>query len=371
MAIETLALRGGPLLDEFAAIGPVHLLPLLDPDQIFDPRLHDPNPSASALAKADAMEVRREQRLRRDAADLRGFDVLYLNSATSAAALRLLPEIPPVVIAHIHELESAFNYWFPDEDRRRLLATDPSFVVVADRVGRNLVENHHVDPARITLSRNEFAAPAHPSPTEVDELRRSLGLTDEVVVGAMGTAEWRKGPDLFVQVASQLLRRLPDVPMRFYWVGRAEDYYLDQYLTDAARLGIADALTFVGEVENPATWLTLFDVFCLTSREDPFPLVCLEAGALATPIVSFDNGGMTELAMQGEGDQPLMEIVDYLDVEGMVDAVAARVLDADERRREGQRLQTWLDEHMLADGQEERIALLIDALTAERIGSRR
>jgi glycosyltransferase involved in cell wall biosynthesis len=362
--IETLVLSDGPLRRDFARIGPTHVIALNDPGEMLVAWRDEPEPSVEKITEFADLERERIATLRPEAEHLTGFDVLYLNSATSARALRILPEVPPVVIAHIHELDGAYNHWFETADREALMRTDPDYVVVGNRVGQNLVETHGVDPERITLVRNEFARPAPPPEVEVTRLRARLGLTDEVVIGAMGAAEWRKGPDLFVQMAAIVRRRLPDAALQFYWVGRTDDYHLRQYETDAARLGLGDRLRFVGEQTDAASWLRVFDLFCLTSREDPFPLVCLEAGALGTPVISFDNGGMAELTAEAGGDEPLIEIIDYLDVEDMADAVVRRVQDRARREEDGRRLQAWLDEHLFVAGTVGRIADLIDARVA-------
>jgi glycosyltransferase involved in cell wall biosynthesis len=360
--IETLVLSDGPLTEEFARLGRVHVIPLLDPDEVLVAWREEPEPSRGRILRFNARERQRVAALAPEAAHLRGFDLLYLNSAGSARALRVLPERPPSVVAHIHELDSAFNLWVDAEDRELLLEADPTFVVVSNLVARNLIETHQVDPSRIHVRRNEFARPTPATPERIAEVREELGVgEDEVVVGAMGSAEWRKGPDLFVQMAAVLTRNRPDLALRFVWVGRTTDYHLQQYLTDASRLGLDDRLTFVGEQQDPAAWLGAFDLFCLTSREDPFPLVCLEAGSLAVPIVSFDNGGMAELAADS-GPDPVIDIIDYLDVEAMANAVARKATDRELREQEGRRLQAWLDDHLLVSDGEAPIQALLDDL---------
>jgi glycosyltransferase involved in cell wall biosynthesis len=47
-------------------------------------------------------------------------------------------------------------------------------------------------------------------------------------------------------------------------------------------------------VQDPATWISRASVFVLASRVDPFPLVVLEAMALARPIVATDLPGTRE-----------------------------------------------------------------------------
>ena len=81
-------------------------------------------------------------------------------------------------------------------------------------------------------------------------------------------------------------------------------------------------LDLPGEVEDPAPWLARATVLVSTAREDPFPLVGLEAGAAGVPVVAFDSGGLTELLADGRGT-----VVGPLDVAAMVDAVVAMLGD--------------------------------------------
>jgi glycosyltransferase involved in cell wall biosynthesis len=88
---------------------------------------------------------------------------------------------------------------------------------------------------------------------------------------------------------------------------------------DVERLRIRPIVHFVGPKPHPLPYFSLFDAFLLTSREDPFPLVCLEAAALATPIVCFeDAGGMPEFVGEDAGF-----VVPYLDVPRAADSILA------------------------------------------------
>jgi glycosyltransferase involved in cell wall biosynthesis len=343
--IETLILRPGPLMDDFARVGPIHVIPAYGTESL----VRKVETKMGKFHLERQAELLRMARLRYLARSLRGFDVLYCNSATSAVALRMLPEIPPHVIAHVHELTSAFNKWMDDEDRRWLLQHTSAFVVAADCVGQNLVDNHAVGPDRVRRC-YEFIDPPRPDPAGAARARQRLGLEEgELVVGAVGTADWRKGADLFLQLAALVRRRAPDLRVRFVWVGRTLHWESIQQRADVAGLGLDDVVTFVGEVPDPASWVSLFDVFCLTSREDPYPLVCLEAAVLEVPVVTFDNGGMSELAAAAGPDaEPLLTKVPYLDVEAMADAVVTRLRDADLRAAEGRRLHEWVVDHHLS-----------------------
>lgn len=358
--VETIALKGGPLLEEFAAVGPVHHIPAYGTESL--PRRVEQGMLRAGLERSSTSV--RMARLKLQSRNLRGFDVLYCNSSTSAVALRMLPELPPHVIAHVHELTSAFNHWMDDEDRRWLLAHSSRFVVAADCVGANLVDNHGVDAAHIRRC-YEFIDPPSTSRRDVERARAALSLDDdELVVGCMGTADWRKGTDLFLQMAALVRRRAPDLKVRFVWVGFRPEWESIGHDADVRGLGLDDILTFAGEVADPASYLELMDVFCLTSREDPYPLVCLEAGALGVPVVSFDNGGMRELAM-ASGEEPLLTRIPYLDVEQMADAVIERLRSPALRALEGARLQEWVLDKHLAD----RGAADIGVVMAELLGA--
>ncbi len=361
--VETLALRGGPLLDDFAAVGPVHLLPAYGTES-FPRRIEQGMGRVGLGWAADPMRMRR---LRYTARNLTGFDVLYCNSSTSAIALRVLPELPPHVIAHVHELTSAFNHWMDDEDRRWLLRHASAFVVAADCVGQNLIDNHGVRPELIHRC-YEFIDLPRPQAASTERARRSLGLADgELVVGSMGTADWRKGTDLFLQMAALVRRRAPELKVRFVWVGRRPEWEAIGHNADLAGLELEDIVTFTGEVADPASYLSLFDLFCLTSREDPYPLVCLEAGALGVPVISFDNGGMSELAEADGIEHPLLTRLPYLDVEGMTDAVIERLREPESRAAEGARLQDWvLDKHLSQRGAADVGVVVADLFDAPR-----
>jgi glycosyltransferase involved in cell wall biosynthesis len=74
-------------------------------------------------------------------------------------------------------------------------------------------------------------------------------------------------------------------------------------------------------------------VFALVSREDPFPLVMLEAAFAGKPVVCFEGaGGAPEFVEPDAGF-----VVPYLDVGAMADRVAQLLRSEDLRLQLGQR----------------------------------
>jgi glycosyltransferase involved in cell wall biosynthesis len=133
------------------------------------------------------------------------------------------------------------------------------------------------------------------SPVDTADVVARAGKAPEnplgVVVGACGVVNERKGADLWVEMAKLVLDKRPDLPVRFVWVGRQpSDWPQDR----ARELDIDGRIEWTGETGEPYPALAAMDVFTLPSREDPFPLVVLEAMALGRPIVAFDVGGIRE-----------------------------------------------------------------------------
>lgn len=344
LSFEILLLAGGPLADEFALVAPTHRIEALGRGSAS--YLEAGMVKAGFPAVADRVKVCRS---RRSINHLRGFDALYLNSTTSALALRILPEIPPLVVSHIHELGSAFNYWFPQRDRQEMLSATDWFVACSDAVARNLMGGYGVASSQVSRH-YEFVEPPVVDHHRARSLREELGVSpDALLVGGSGAVIWRKGPDLFVQAAAALMRSNPDLDVHFVWVGGGGDEPIP-IESDIAKLGLEDRVHFVGEIVDPGDLFSTFEVFCVTSREDPYPLVMLEAAALGVPIVSFANGGATEFAGSSDAnDAPRAVIIPYLDADAMGAAVAALLRDPDQRRSLGRLGQARvLDEHTVA-----------------------
>jgi glycosyltransferase involved in cell wall biosynthesis len=341
LEFEVLLLNDGPLVDDFASLAPVHLVRARGAGSI---TYMEAGMARAGFARwSDRVKVARVKRAIRH---LQGFDALYLNSCTSALALRVLTEVPPVVFSHIHELDSALQYWFPPQDRDIMFERTDWFVACANAVSRSLVGTYGVRRSQVRCH-YEFIEPLEPDATRTPVTRSSLGIPEGAfVAGGAGAVIWRKGPDLFVQAAAAVRRHRPDLDVHFVWVGSENPAESPPVRHDIARLDLADRVHFLGELRAPADVFSLFDAFCVTSREDPFPLVMLETAAMGVPVVSFANGGAVEFVEDGDGSGARGVIVPYLDVEGMASAIVDLAEAPAERAALGQRArERVLSEH--------------------------
>jgi glycosyltransferase involved in cell wall biosynthesis len=154
------------------------------------------------------------------------------------------------------------------------------------------------------------------------KIRAALGLAAEdfLVLGA-GYAHIRKGFDLFLQLSRKCAARRGDV--HFAWVGDIE-FLLKTYLgPELAQAQAGGKFHHIAFTEDVAAYFAAADVLALTSREDPYPTVVLEALACGVPCVAFEeSGGIPELlrredagriARMGDVDDFLAEVEALLD----------------------------------------------------------
>lgn len=328
--IHTLVLADGPLLPRFEKVGEVTVIDRGRVGKVLRAVQHGLANGGSRRAWRPVAAARLAPQLRH----LRGFDLAYCNSATSVSVLGHLPT-PGAVVSHVHELEVALRTWAPRHDYD-VFRTRPDRWIAASAAVRDLLVGELELPAAKVLLHHEFVdaagiAARDIGAREVAACRRELGIAaDSAVVLAAGTLEWRKGADLFVQVANEVRRRTRR-PVSFVWLGGdLHGTEWERVRADRERSG-ADHVHFVGVRDDPLPWFATADVFALTSREDPFPLVCLESAAVGTPIVTYRSGGMVEL-LEAAGPEAAGGVIDHLDVGAFADQVL-RLLDDEALRR--------------------------------------
>lgn len=327
--VHTVSLEHGPLLRRFEQAGPVTVIDrtrrakLLTMAQIGTGRL-DLQPLSRRIER---------YRVGTQLGHLEGYDVAYFNSATSVL---IAPFLPPtrLMVSHVHELQVALRTMTPRD--LGLLTGLPDAWIAASNPVREMLVGEFGLPAERVCRHDEFIDTSafdadRVSLRAIESCRRRHFIPPDVaVVVGSGTLDWRKGPDLFVQLACAVRRRTRR-PVHFVWVGgEHEGTDWQRVRSDRERAG-ADHVHFVTTADDPAPFFAMADVFALTSREDPLPLVCLEAAALGTPLVTYRNGGIPGL-LEAAGPDAAAGIADHLDLDGLADAVL-ELLHSDERRK--------------------------------------
>jgi glycosyltransferase involved in cell wall biosynthesis len=234
----------------------------------------------------------------------------------------------------VHELESVIRATCGVDVLHSTIPHITRFVAVSKIVKDNLVANHQVPEERIETI-PEFVPLKGASTSGSVDIRRSLKIPEDAhIVGGSGTIEWRKGTDLFIQVARRVLEDECRRPVHFIWLGDSSEKseFRRQTKVDVDRMGIQAAIHFPGSQPNPQDYFDAFDLFVMASREDPFPLVCIENAMHGNPIICFQNAvGSTEFI-----DETCGSVVPYMDVEAMSREIKKWLADEPTRSQAGE-----------------------------------
>lgn len=127
-------------------------------------------------------------------------------------------------------------------------------------------------------------------------LRRLLGLTAQArIVGTVGRLNPVKDQAALLLAFARVQASRPDCALVLVGDGPLRA----QLQAQAAQLGIADAVRFLGDRGDVRALLPGFDVFALSSRSEGYSMALLEACACAVPIVATDVGGNREIVAEG------------------------------------------------------------------------
>ncbi len=199
-------------------------------------------------------------------------------------------------------------------------------VAVSAEVRRQSLEEG-VRPERIVVIPNAVELPLV-EPGTRERLRAELSVSpDAGLVLAVGRLNAEKGQSLLLEAAPEVLARCPRTVFALAGDGPLRAGLEEQ----AARLGIAGQVRFLGvRVDVPAL-LSAADLFVLPSRSEGMPNALLEAMAAGLPVASFNVGGVGEVLAHGETGL----LVPPADVGGLAAAMLALLEDEAQRRRLG------------------------------------
>ena len=243
------------------------------------------------------------------------FDFIVSNTIANGDILPVLKELNVPIKTYVHELEMGIQQYTKAEYFESVKTLSSSFIACAESVKENLIKNHSIDTTLIKVLPSllpESALNYKVDKSSNEILRKQLNIPSEAfIIGGMGTVDLRKGVDIFLQVANKL-RANSDI--FFLWVGGQEnEIEYKNFQIDKNRLELNN-ITFQPSVKNPLDYMSLFDIFFVSSREDPYPLVVLEAAMLSKPIICFDKAGGAKDFVENDCGS----VVAYLNVDEVV-----------------------------------------------------
>jgi UDP-glucose:(heptosyl)LPS alpha-1,3-glucosyltransferase len=181
---------------------------------------------------------------------------------------------------------------------RRVFRTTPEVVAISRAGAAEIARLYAVPAARLTVVYNGVDLERfHPRrrARERAGARAEAGLPDRAfTLLFVGSGFARKG----LATALEALARLSDRASRLVVLGRDREA---PYRALAARLGVADRVTWLGARPDVERWYAAADVLVLPARYEPFGNVHLEALASGLPVVTSRVAGGAEALTPGCG----------------------------------------------------------------------
>jgi len=217
------------------------------------------------------------------------FDVVLGNTVASLGLMQLLRPLNVPFEAYIHELDFSLKMYASKEDMDFLAKDCRRIYAVSAQVQQVLHETYSVPNGKLAILPPIVELPKQQE-NRGQEQRKALGIPmDALVVLGCGLAEWRKGTDIFVRVAEQLISRNPN--LHVVWVGVGNEPFSADLKAGKAEWDTENRLHLVSKQPTTKPYFDMANLFFLSSREDPFPLVMLEAAYAAIPIIGFKGAG--------------------------------------------------------------------------------
>lgn len=217
--------------------------------------------------------------------------LVYVNSTAASEFIVAAKACGRRAILHTHEKADMLRRLLEiDLAKLEILSLCDGVVLAASSLRSDLAEVFGFVPERcfdfgIAVDAAEIArlAAADGAPAR-NAAGEAIGGGGRLVVGMCGHASRRKGADIFFDAAAAL----PD--QDFVWIGNWDrDEAPENPVAARYENEMLPNLYVTGGVDNPYRHLSRCDLFFLSSREDPNPLVLAEALLLGLPILAFSH----------------------------------------------------------------------------------
>lgn len=238
------------------------------------------------------------------------FDVIHAHDWLTYLAGIVAKKISgkPLVV-HVHATEfdrSGENVNRVVYDLERLGMEQADAVITVSNLTRNIVINRYgIDKSRVFTVHNA-----------VDFSGRKEILINkavkEKVITFLGRITYQKGPEYFIEAASKVLKRYPNV--RFVMAGSGD--MMNKMVQRVAKLRIGSKFSFTGFLtgDDVNQMYAQSDVYVMPSVSEPFGISPLEAMRTGVPVIISNQSGVAEVL------EHAMK-VNFWDIDALADAM--------------------------------------------------
>jgi glycosyltransferase involved in cell wall biosynthesis len=234
-------------------------------------------------------------------------DYIFCNTIVNGKLLRWVYYFKKPVITYVHELQGAIDLYIEQNDAVLPLSISTVFAYPSLKT-MQLLCNKYKTPVWKLKRLNyyfHFKEAQYNSNLVFEksqQFKRQFGIKEQdFVVGAVGTVSERKGVELFIDVCKKVCSVNPAI--KFIWIGSFEEASQEIELKLLVKENNLERnLIFTGPLDYDIYNFSPFDILFLSSKEDTYPLVVLEAALMRIPTICFSgSGGIVEFVNSDAG----------------------------------------------------------------------
>lgn len=226
---------------------------------------------------------------------IHNYDVIYGNTILTLKYLSKLKEQFKKIktVLYVHESQYLCSLYLDPVKSSKQFSNIDKVLTVAKFSANNLIKNYNVSSEKITI--------IHPSIKKEEKKKNNplKGIYDknDLILVNIGLPTLTKGTDLIPQIASTLRQRNPTLNFKVLIVGVShENEYIKAIKLDIEKLDLENHIELIQHTKTPLDYLEIADAYLITSREDSFTLMGIQAAVFEKPIITFDkNTGLTEI----------------------------------------------------------------------------
>lgn len=234
-------------------------------------------------------------------------ECIYLNTLMLSKYARYANKLNMPFITHLHELPS--TYMVVHNNDFEFIINNSKAVVCCSNAVKKYVDILRKNDVFVQYEHIRFKANIQ---KRRGKLRKQFNIPEDAFVWLMsGMKTYRKGYDLVIDISKKLQENSSGYLL---WVGKSSNTGMEALVKSCNIPNYIETGLLANEDYQAV--FSVADGFLLSAREDPFPLVMIEAASYGLPIVSFDSGGVKEFLKPGMG-----EICKSFDVESITNSM--------------------------------------------------
>ncbi len=221
-------------------------------------------------------------------------NVVYVNTVTLPSIIKAGYEFDFKIIMHCHESISAINNSLSNKELENIINYTEQIICVSKASARLFLDlgYSHEKIKIITPFLSNDTILNMKLETRKKDIRSELNISkDSFIVGVSALACLNKGFDRMVNLCELLEENI-----HVLWIGSPSNYSAFYYTIKSIQEKKINNFHYLGYIPHPEyyEYMKEIDILCISSREDTFPLVMLEATVLGKPIIAFNRTGADE-----------------------------------------------------------------------------